>query len=63
MVSPSCHGLVSNTDRDSPVLRPTVVSSSTGMLPAVHPIRPPDTVSRPRCIVFIILSAKSLGIP
>ena len=63
MVSSSCSGEVSITARGSPLLRPTVVSSSTGMPAASQPSLPKLTVSRPRWTRFIPLSMKSLGMP
>ena len=60
-VSPSCTGEVSMTERDSPDLRPTVVSSSTGMPAASQPILPKLTVSRARWMAFIDFSIRSLG--
>jgi hypothetical protein len=61
IVAPSCTGEVSITDRERPVLRPVVVSSSTGMFDAFHPARPPLILSTLRWIAFIALNAKSLG--
>ena len=49
------------TERGSPLLRPVVVSSSTGMFCAVHPTRPPLTVSMMRWMAFMALSAMSAG--
>src|SRR5947209_3785608 len=49
------------TERGWPLLRPTVVSSITGMLLACQPIRPPVILSIPRWTAFIVFRAKSLG--
>ncbi len=62
MVSSSCSGDVSITDRFCPLLRPFVVSSSTGIDPALHPNRPPVSVSTVRWTWFIDFRTRSLGI-
>ena len=61
ITSPSRCGDVNMTDLGLPDFRPTVVNSSTGMLAAVHPNRPPLTFRRPRCSLFIVRSWLSLG--
>ena len=59
--SPSCQGVVSIVERGSPLLRPVVVSSMTGMFPAVQPIRPRVTVIAVRCNVFIVFMTSAEG--
>src|SRR6188508_945519 len=61
MASPSCTGDVSITTRGWPLLRPFVVSSTTGIPPARHPSRPPLILSRLRWKVFMAFSCRSLG--
>lgn len=61
MDSPSCIGDVNITLRGFPLLRPVVVSSSTGMLPASQPNRPPLRLKIMRCAVFIAFNVRSLG--
>ncbi len=61
MVEPSCTGDVSITERGSPLLRPVVVSSSTGIPEACHPNRPPLILSSARWTPFIVFNTMSLG--
>ena len=61
IVAPSWYGEVSITDRGWPLLRPVVVSSSTGIRPAFHPSRPKLTASTVRWMVFMAFRARSLG--
>src|SRR5687768_7611305 len=61
IVSPSWCGEVSITVRGWPLLRPVVVSSSTGMLPARHPMRPPLSLSVARWKALSVWKTKSLG--
>ena len=63
MASPCCTGDVSITVWGWPLLRPIVVSSSTGMPPARHPRRPKLTFKTTRWKVFSALSCKSVGTP
>ena len=60
-VSPFCRGEVSMHERDSPLLRPTVVSSSTGMPAALQPSLPKLIVSVARCTKFMVFRTRSLG--
>ena len=62
MDSPSWIGDVNITLRSFPLLRPVVVSSSTGMLPASQPNRPPLIRKMTRWTVFIAFNVRSLGI-
>src|SRR5207248_3460752 len=59
--SPSRYGEVSMTERGWPLLRPVVVSSSTGILLSSHPNRPPVTLSMPRWTAFIAFNPRSVG--
>ena len=60
-VFPSWYGDVSITVRTSPVLRPVVVSSTTGMPATCQPKRPPVKAMAARWSAFMLLSEKSVG--
>ena len=60
-VEPSCSGEVNMTARGCPLLRPVVVSSSTGMLLASHPKRPPLSFKMVRWTPFMVFNTRSLG--
>src|SRR5579862_7393565 len=59
MVEPSCSGDVSITVCGRPVLRPVVVSCSTGIFPAAHPMRPPENFTAAWCKVLRTLNVVS----
>ena len=62
-VEPICSGEVSSTVRGLPLLRPTVVNSTTGIFIAVQPSLPMLNHCAARWTAFIAFRVRSLGTP